>query len=297
MTTTHRHDDMTCDAFADALPALLERELDPAATAAARAHAASCAECGALLADLEGIAAAAATLPTLSPSRDLWAGIEARIEAPVVAIGSNARPTAVGSTRRMWFRHPAVAAAALVMITAGVTYVATKRSLAPVAERVAQVDTARPAATPVPADQASASKQLAEGQALASADSATNANRELVSDPKPRPGGPERAIDTDGIGSLASDRAETRGLGLDGAYGQEVARLRGIIRQRGSTLDPATLAEVEKNLGIIDSAIVRSRAALARDPASGFLTEQLTSALEKKVELLRVAATLPAARS
>jgi hypothetical protein len=50
---------------------------------------------------------------------------------------------------------------------------------------------------------------------------------------------------------------------------------------------------VEKNLGIIDQAIQESRAALARDPASLYLNEQLNYVLEKKIELLRSAAALP----
>jgi hypothetical protein len=45
--------------------------------------------------------------------------------------------------------------------------------------------------------------------------------------------------------------------------------------------------------GIIDGAIRESRAALARDPASALLNEQLTNALEQKVELLRAAVLLP----
>ena len=37
-------------------------------------------------AETRAIVRAAAELPTLKPSRDLWAGIAARIEAPVVAL-------------------------------------------------------------------------------------------------------------------------------------------------------------------------------------------------------------------
>ena len=43
----------------------------------------------------------------------------------------------------------------------------------------------------------------------------------------------------------------------------------------------------------IDQAIRQSREALARDPRSRFLDQQLNSALDKKVELLRTAALLP----
>jgi hypothetical protein len=49
---------------------------------------------------------------------------------------------------------------------------------------------------------------------------------------------------------------------------------------------------VEDNLAIIDAAVAQARAALARDPASGFLTQRLESTLHKKVELLRTVALM-----
>ena len=70
--------------------------------------------------------------------------------------------------------------------------------------------------------------------------------------------------------------------------------LQSIMRWRKSELDPATVAIIDRNLAIIDAAIAQSRAALRRDPASGMISEQLTHALDKKVELLRTAAMLPA---
>ncbi|MGQ0642936.1 MAG: zf-HC2 domain-containing protein [Gemmatimonadaceae bacterium] len=79
-------------------------------------------------------------------------------------------------------------------------------------------------------------------------------------------------------------------------YGREIARLETIVRQRESALDPATLAIIENSLHIIDSAIVEARAALARDPASRFLTGQVDKTLQKKMELLR-SVTLIAART
>jgi hypothetical protein len=78
------------------------------------------------------------------------------------------------------------------------------------------------------------------------------------------------------------------------AYDREIARLRALVEERRGDLDSATVAVIEKNLRVIDDAIAQSRAALARDPRSGFLTEQLTNALDRKVELLRTAALLPA---
>ena len=77
-------------------------------------------------------------------------------------------------------------------------------------------------------------------------------------------------------------------------YGREIARLEAILRQRGTALDPTTTAIIENSMRIIDSAIVEARAALARDPASRFLTDQVDKTLEKKMELLRTVAFLSA---
>jgi hypothetical protein len=65
------------------------------------------------------------------------------------------------------------------------------------------------------------------------------------------------------------------------------------MRWRKAELDPATAAIIDKNLKIIDAAIAQSRDALSRDPASAMISDQLTHALDKKVELLRTAAMLP----
>jgi hypothetical protein len=77
-------------------------------------------------------------------------------------------------------------------------------------------------------------------------------------------------------------------------YDREILKLRTIMKTRRSQLDPKTVAVLEQSISVIDSAIAQSRAALAMDPASGFLANQLNHSLEKKVELLRTAALLPA---
>ncbi|MGH7653567.1 MAG: hypothetical protein ACREN6_02785 [Gemmatimonadaceae bacterium] len=73
--------------------------------------------------ELEAIARRAAQLPALSPSRDLWAGIEARIQAPVIALPH--APAAVPG--RLPWRRLAIAASLLVAATAGVTYTIVAR--------------------------------------------------------------------------------------------------------------------------------------------------------------------------
>jgi hypothetical protein len=81
---------------------------------------------------------------------------------------------------------------------------------------------------------------------------------------------------------------------VEPVYDSEIVKLRAIMRDRRTQLDPKTVAVLEQSIAVIDSAIAQSRAALAKDPASGFLATQLNHSLEKKVELLRTAALLPA---
>ena len=77
-------------------------------------------------------------------------------------------------------------------------------------------------------------------------------------------------------------------------YDREIDKLRTIVKSRRTQLDPKTITVLEQSIAVIDSAISQSRAALKADPASGFLAKELNNSLEKKVELLRTAAMLPA---
>jgi len=77
-------------------------------------------------------------------------------------------------------------------------------------------------------------------------------------------------------------------------YEREIDGLRTIVRDRRAQLDPKTIAVIEKNLSVIDSAIAESRAALRKDTTSAFLADQLDHALDTKLTLLRTVALLPA---
>ena len=70
--------------------------------------------------EIEAIRAAAAKLPLVQPSRDLWPGIEARLGAQVVDINQVAQRRARGIVVSP--RMLASAAAILMMATAGTTY-------------------------------------------------------------------------------------------------------------------------------------------------------------------------------
>ncbi len=223
--------ELTCDAFDASLPDYLERSLDAATAAGAQLHLARCERCAALVRDLDDIGSRAAELPLLTPSRDLWPGIAARIEAPVTSIDAGRIARTRGARR--WLYDGAIAAA-LIVATAGGTYLAMRR---PQAARVAQ-------------------------------------------------GFPPAASGT--VTTVSEKPSATV------TYEREIDGLRSIVRDRRSQLDPKTLAVIQRNLSVIDSAIAESRAALQHDPKNAFLATQLDRALDTKLDLLRTVALLPA---
>ncbi len=285
---------LDCDEFAAKLADHLEGALPEAARVAMAAHASGCADCGRLLSEIESLRIDAAALPPLQPSRDLWAGIADRIDARVLPLDA----PRVGriAPRRLW-RHPAVAAAALVMITAGITHVWTRVTYeAPTVVPSESRQVAR--ATPAAADPVEAQGATAGGGARAGAgERADEAPRERAvgerATARLASGGPV-ATATATLVSRPGSADRIMKHEVEPVYDREIVKLRAIVRERRSQLDPRTIAVLEQSIAVIDSAIAQSRAALARDPASGFLATQLNHSLEKKVELLRTAALLPA---
>ena len=233
--------------------------------------------------DLEKIQKDAAALPDLVPSRDLWQGIEARISAPVIPLA--ARPQRQKRFMPAWM---GVAAAALVVSTAGVTYILTARSFRTGNTNVA-LGTVAATQTPQPG-----SVDSAKGLYLPAANTAepgvTNAQgagaTSRVAQNETSSASPKQPPATLASRSIGPKSPEV-------VYGREIDILQKILTSRRTQLDSATVAIIERNLSIIDAAIAQSKAALARDPASRLLSDQLTHALDKKVELLRTAALLP----
>ncbi|MFI5232437.1 MAG: hypothetical protein ACHQSE_07985 [Gemmatimonadales bacterium] len=202
--------------------------------------------------ELEAIARRAAQLPLLTPSRDLWSGIEARIQAPVIALphapesvpaaGPAQPPLPAAAPARLPWRRLAIAASLLVAATAGVTYtLVARRGTAELAATndTATVDAALPLTPAVPS-----------------------------------------AIPVSAVSA-------------EQTFDREIGAMRNIIDQRRKDLDPATIAVLEKNLKVIDSAIAESKAALARDPASTFLMDRLNHAYDTKLQLLSGVAAIP----
>lgn len=241
-----------CVEFDTRLSDYLEHALDASTRETLDRHRASCARCDATVHALESIVRDAHTLPRVSPSRDLWAGIHAQLDAPVIPIGvteplprfiDDAHLTTSPSSLapvvapRARVRRLAIAATMLVAVSSAITW--------QIAQRV--VETAPSLASG------------ADGSVTPRADSSLV--RLAVASP-------------------------------DVVYEEEIAALRDVVSERLSELDPETVAVLEKNLAIIDQAIAESRAALARDPNSRVVPGTLTRALESKVALLRRVALL-----
>jgi hypothetical protein len=231
-----------CAAFEATLPDYLAGTL--ADDGAARAHIVSCESCRALVRDMERLRARAAALPALHPPRDLWDGIEARIQS----MPQEAAPRRPLATRWMsqalsqrWYGAPLARAAVLVIATASVTLLATH-----------QWNPARGNAPP--------------------------AQPRTIVQPHTS------------FSPVSNQSAPTSEF----IYDQQISAMRQILDARRDRLDPRTVAIIEKNLRVIDTAIAESRAALARDPANGFLAGQLDASLNTKLELLRTVAMLPA---
>ena len=76
---------------------------------------------------------------------------------------------------------------------------------------------------------------------------------------------------------------------LTSSWDAAVADLETEFARRRADLDPATIQVVERNLAIIDGAILEARRALEADPASEFLNGYVAEAMQRKVDLLRQA--------
>jgi hypothetical protein len=259
---------ITCEQVEERLPDWLEHDVDATMRTTLERHVADCARCTALVADLRSIRAQAASLPGLVPSRDLWPEIEARIQAPVIALEQTVttRPASRHAVlHRTWWLG--AAAAGLVAVTAGVTYYLTSE---PATQPV--VVTAGPAVVQTP--ETTVLAQDSQPAATLAADTRVPATR-----------GEVRPVAGTSAPSGAVEGSE---------YARDVAELRAIVGQRRAEFDSTTIAVLEKNLELIDRAIAESRAALERDPASDFLADQLARAMTKKVAILRTVASLPA---
>src|SRR6476620_294499 len=109
MTTSN----LNCEEFDALFSDYLEGTLSADLRTPVERHLGECVRCTGLVRDIDRIRKEAAALPDLVPSRDLWAGIESRIAAPVVPLVARPAPR-----RRFTPAWLGVAAAALIVSTA-----------------------------------------------------------------------------------------------------------------------------------------------------------------------------------
>ena len=211
-------------------------------------------------------------MPAIEPPRTVWAGIESRIAVDVVPIATRRRT--VPLVRAL------TAAAAMILVTASITYVATVK--------FGRSDTSpspAPTVAQLPSSVVTTSSNPAAGVTPDSQDI-----RGSVSLATRRAGGSSEASSVRTASNLKRHNEKT--ASAMAVYDEEIARLRSVLKRR-EDLDPKTVAAIQRSLGVIDTAITQARAALAADPASAFLNKRLNDAQNKKVELLRTAAMLP----
>lgn len=230
-------------------------------------HIAACADCRALIGDLTAIRDDAAALPVLAPSRDLWNGIEARIQPTILpftaAPTTTAVPTRSGSGRTRLFIG-GIAAALLGAVALGRWTATPSSAVSPAVVSAPNVASAVPVAPAESLPTVATSGQ----QAVPTGAPDTSPQVTTVATPVARPARPD---------------ART-------TYQREIEALQTVMEEGDELLDPATRAIIESSLRTVDSAIAEARAALARDPRSGFLAEQLNKSLARKLGLLRTAA-------
>lgn len=249
-----------------------------------------------------------AAVEAIAPERDLWAGIESRIGARVLALDSAPIGSSLHTNHRshrtrrghQWTRWASMAAAAAVLITgtASVTYVLTKNggelpsTTAPAIVATAPVSSTRndsqagtPSIEQVPTQLDPRQVAVASSPSSASVHGDATQGRVHSLPDAARPSGQLASHDADPEAATTTTTT----------YDQEITTLRSALDVKSAQLDPATVATIEQNLRVIDKAIAQARSALAKDPKSRFLGSQLDRTLAKKTNLLRAAALLPSA--
>lgn len=133
---------ITCEHVDTVLSAWLEGDLGDEDRRAVDAHLRECLRCASLVRDIGNIRRDAANLPEMAPSRDLWEGIAARIEAPVIELKPRQAPA---PARRTW--QMAAAAVVLMAVSSGVTYVLTSDQRSAGSDQMAAIPDSVPSPT------------------------------------------------------------------------------------------------------------------------------------------------------
>lgn len=272
---------MTCEQIEARLSDYMEGDLTGDERIAFERHLDECAHCRPIVAELKAIVAQAGALGPIEPSRDLWSGIEARIGTPVVALGSR---------RTTPFVRGLAAAVVLVAATAGITWQLATRSTANTSPAIASASTDQTSPTGTGPVIVTTPPQVASTAGSSNATSSETGATAVIAAKAPTSASQERV----GRQMVQAVRNDARRESAAAVYDQEITKLHAVIERRRGELDPKTVAAIERSLAVIDTAIAQARSALAADPASRFLHGRLNDVLDKKVELLRTTAMLPA---
>jgi anti-sigma-K factor RskA len=133
---------MNCEIYRQSVQALIEGDLDLEQQRALEAHAATCAACRTLTADLEAIRDAGRALERRTPSKDVWARIQLQLTAEPAfqkaAAERRAREAEAASRHTRWnWPVLAMAASLLIALVAGSLYVVTLSRTEPPANKAA----------------------------------------------------------------------------------------------------------------------------------------------------------------
>jgi anti-sigma factor RsiW len=97
------------------------------------------------------------------------------------------------------------------------------------------------------------------------------------------------------VRTVADTAAMDPGAFTAASYDSVIIGMQQMLASRRGTLDTSTIRVVEQSLVVIDLAIKQARAALSRDPGNMYLNGQLQRTLDRKLDVLRRAVTMPAA--
>lgn len=255
------------EVWTDRLTAFLDGGLEAGERAEVDAHLAECGDCRQVLAELREVKRRAAGLGPIEPSRDLWDGIAATIEAPAAEVRSD-------DARVIAFPGAGAGEGATVGAGDGPEVGPAGRGVG-----AAQARTRRRLSLSLP--------QLAAASlVLVAVSSAVTWSAVWARDGGAAPvvEGPSVEAE-DGVFVPVSTVVEP-----PADLARELASLEGALASARDVLDPNTVRVLERNLGIIEQAIQDSQRALAQDPENDFLVEHLQRVYQRKLEYLREAA-------
>ena len=247
------------DRWTERLSEYVDGDLDGRDREALEAHLPTCATCRETVEALRDLVSQASALEPSQPAVDLWPSIAARIEASArPASHRRLAPSSAGGWRlSLSLPQASLAAIGLVAVTAATMWWT--------------VGQAPRLVTRGPSVSGDRTSTVGPGPA---APSPVASNQRPLQSPTPA------VSNTDEAMAAAFYNPQ---------YDATIAELQQVLEQERSRLDPKTVQVVEKNLRIIDRAVMDARRAVLADPSSLYLREHLAQVMMRKVDLLRQA--------